>query len=100
MKIRKNLPVNLTILALAALLWQMEVQARDNQVEARPKGGVGKRRTKRDLGVRKHGRWRVMRAAAHFDFSIFFFGSLHFPQACLQCSDTCLRTSPRQSRSL
>jgi hypothetical protein len=62
MKMRKNLPVNLTILALAALLWQMEVQARDNQVEARTKGGVGKRRTKRDLGVRKPGRWRVMRS--------------------------------------
>src|SRR5919206_535871 len=31
MKMRRHLPVNLTLLALAALLWQSEAQAREDQ---------------------------------------------------------------------
>ena len=51
MKMRRHLPVNLTFLALAALLWQSEAQAQDNQ-QVRS-SDVRKCKPKRRLSVRK-----------------------------------------------
>ena len=62
MKMRRHLPVNLTFLALAALLWQSEAQARDEQAQPVRTSGVRKCKPKRDLSVRKCERWRKARS--------------------------------------
>jgi|GEM_PF-1263104 len=63
MHITKHLPLNLTVLALAAVLWQAEVQARSSQAnEAGPRSkGVGNRDKKGRAGVRKRRQLRIRR---------------------------------------
>lgn len=63
MHIKKQLPLNLTVLALAAVLWQAEVQARSSQAaEAGPRSkGVGNRDKKGGAGVRKRRQRRIRR---------------------------------------
>lgn len=60
MKMRRHLPFNLTVLALAALLSQSDAQARDEQ--GRQGKEVRKWRSKRLLGVRKHQPSRLARS--------------------------------------
>ena len=62
MKMRRHLPVNLTFLALAALLWQSEAQARDEQAQQVRTSGVRKCKPKRGLSVRKCERRRMPRS--------------------------------------
>lgn len=63
MKMRRNLPVNLSVLVLSALLWQVEVQAQSNQRERSLRNKkVGKWHSKGDLGVRKYEQWRTVRS--------------------------------------
>ena len=61
MKMRKHLPVNLTVMALAVLLWQAEAQAQEDQdqVGSRSKGVV-KWSSKRRLGVLKRRQRRAL----------------------------------------
>ena len=62
MKMRRHLPVNLTLLALAALLWQSEAQAREDQPRQVLTRDVRNWRSKRRLGVRIGERWRLARS--------------------------------------
>ncbi len=60
MKMRKHLPVNLTVMALAALLWQAEAQAKEGQRQVRSRSkGVVKWSSKRRLRVLKRLQWRA-----------------------------------------
>lgn len=63
MHIKKHLTLNLTVLALAAVLWQADVQARTSQAkEAGPRSkGVGNRDAKGRSGVRKRRHLRTRR---------------------------------------
>jgi transglycosylase-like protein with SLT domain len=61
MKMRKHLPVNLTVMAVAALLWQAEAQAKDGKVQVRSRSkGVVKWSSKRRLGVLKRRQRRAV----------------------------------------
>ena len=62
MKMRRHLPVNLTLLALAALLWQSEAQAREDQAGQVRRRGVRNWHSKDRLGVRNGERWRSARS--------------------------------------
>jgi hypothetical protein len=63
MKMRRNLPVNLSVLVLAALLWQAEVQAQSNQRQRGSRNKkVGKWHSKGHLGVRIYEQWRARRS--------------------------------------
>jgi hypothetical protein len=61
MQMKKHLPLNLTVLALAAVLWQAEVQAQSSQVNeaGRRAKGVGNRDVKGRVGVRKRRHLRI-----------------------------------------
>jgi len=61
MQIKRHLPLNLTVLALAAVLWQAEANAQTSQVKvARPRSrGVGDRSPKRRAGVSKRRHLRI-----------------------------------------
>jgi hypothetical protein len=65
MQIKRHLPLNLTVLALAAVLWQAEANAQTSQVkEARPGSrGVGDRNPKRGAGVSKRGHLRIRQSS-------------------------------------
>jgi hypothetical protein len=61
MKMRKHLPVNLTVMALAVLLWQAEAQAEEGQEQVRSRSkGVVKWSSKRRLGVLKRRQGRAL----------------------------------------
>ena len=61
MKMRKHLPVNLTVMAVAALLWQAEAQAKDGKAQVRSRSkGVIKWSSKRRLGVLKRRQRRAV----------------------------------------
>ncbi|HEX5886060.1 MAG TPA: lytic transglycosylase domain-containing protein, partial [Pyrinomonadaceae bacterium] len=62
MKMRRHLPVNLSLLALAALLLQSEAQAREEQTQQVRTRDVRKWRSKGLSGVRKHERLRLARS--------------------------------------
>lgn len=63
MKMKRNIPVNLSVLVLAAVLWQAEVQAQSNQPERASRNKkVGKWHSKGHLGVRKYEQWRAGRS--------------------------------------
>ena len=61
MQIKRHLPLNLTVLALAAVLWQAEANAQTSQVKvARPRSrGVSDRSPKRRAGVSKRRHLRI-----------------------------------------
>ena len=65
MKIKRHLPLNLTVLALAAVLWQAEANAQTSQAEkegSRAKG-VSKRSAKRSAAVSKRRHLRVRQSS-------------------------------------
>ncbi len=61
MQIKRHLPLNLTVLALAAVLWQAEANAQTSQTKvARPRSrGVSDRSPKRRAGVSKRRHLRI-----------------------------------------
>lgn len=62
MKMRRHLPLNLTVFALAALLWQTEARARDAQSRDGRSNDVRKWRSKRHLDVRVSEHRRLARS--------------------------------------
>ena len=62
MKMRRHLPLNITVLALAALLWQTEARARDQQSRHGRSNDVRKWRSKRHFDVRVSEHWRLARS--------------------------------------
>lgn len=62
MKMRKNLSFNLTLVALATLLWHTETQARESQAQQAGSKAVGNRRSKGRLIVGKRRQWRRVRS--------------------------------------
>jgi len=60
MKIKRFFPLNMTVLALAAVLWQAEVNAQTAEKEAGPRSrGVGVRKQRRKLPVGKRRQMRL-----------------------------------------
>ena len=62
MKMRRHLPLNITVLALAALIWQTEARARDQQSRHGRSNDVRKCRSRRHFDVRVYEHWRSARS--------------------------------------